>query len=276
MSRRICFSHIAWEAADESAVAELLQSRGIDAVDVAPGRYFPDPARATRADALRVRGLWQSWNIDILGMQALLFGVVGLNLFGDANARVALLERLSAVARIAGWMGATRLVFGSPRNRDRGTLTLDQAMEIAVPFFRTLGERAVGYGVQFCLEPNPPRYACNFMTTTDEGAAVVRAIAHPGIRLHLDAGTMAVNGEHPHALVAAHHDVVGYVHASEPDLTPVVDGPCHRALGAALAQHLPTMPVSIEMRTAGIHAIDVAIVSTCASYAIGKRSNAIK
>lgn len=268
MTRRISYSHIAWDQDEEEAAGAVLMRRGINAVDVAPGRYFPDPALTTRADALRVRDWWQSRGIDLLGMQALLFGVAGLNLFGVPAHRTALLERLTAVARVAGWLGATRLVFGSPKNRDRGELSPEQALEIAIPFFRTLGERAVGYGVQFCLEPNPTCYGCNFMTSTDEGAAVVRAIGHPGIRLHLDAGTMAINQEDPAVMVERHQNLVGYVHASEPDLNPVVDGPVHAALGRALAAHLPTIPVSIEMRRAGLLALEPAIASTIGCYTI--------
>jgi sugar phosphate isomerase/epimerase len=268
MTRRISYSNIAWELADEPAAAEILVQHGIDAVDIAPGKYFPDPRTATQADAQRVRDWWQERGIEIIGMQALLFGVQGLNLFGDTSSRSALLERLTAVARVAGCVGATRLVFGSPKNRDRGLLTDAQALEIAVPFFRLLGERAMEHGVVFCLEPNPTRYACNFMTTTDEAALVVRTINHPGIRLHLDAGTMAINSEAANDLAQRHAAIVGYIHASEPDLAPVNDSSVHRALGAALAIHLPTMPVSIEMRSSGLNTLTQAITAVRKTYNI--------
>jgi sugar phosphate isomerase/epimerase len=163
-------------------------------------------------------------------------------------------------------MGATRLVFGSPKNRDRGTLNETQTMEIAVPFFRMLGERASELGVQFCLEPNPVGYACNFMTTTEGGAKVVRAVGNPGIRLHLDAGAMAMNGEDPAAEVARHHELVGYVHASEPNLATVGQGRVHHALAQALDRYLPTMPVSIEMRGAGLAVLPTVIAAVRSAY----------
>ena len=43
---RLAISNIAWEVADDAAVADLLQHYQIDAIDVAPGKYFPDPAAA--------------------------------------------------------------------------------------------------------------------------------------------------------------------------------------------------------------------------------------
>lgn len=266
MMRRISYSNIAWELADEPTVADLLRHDGIDAVDIAPGKYFPDPGTTTKAEALAVRDWWQERGIEILGMQALLFGVAGLNLFGEPPMRLALLDRLSCIARIAGWIGATRLVFGSPKSRDRGSLGEDQALDISVPFFRSLGERASEHGVQFCLEPNPIGYACNFMTTTDEGAAVVRAVDHAGIRLHLDAGAMAMNGEDPAVQVARHFELVGYVHASEPNLAPVGHGPIHHALAQALDLHLPNIPVSIEMRGVGLSVLPIVISAVRSAY----------
>jgi hypothetical protein len=52
-------------------------------------------------------------------MQALLFGTTGLNVFGDNKSQEAMLEHLRAVCRIGAGLGATKLVFGSPKNRDR-------------------------------------------------------------------------------------------------------------------------------------------------------------
>ncbi|UUZ52764.1 hypothetical protein LP419_26580 [Massilia sp. H-1] len=52
---RLSISNIAWELADDEAVAALLRARSIDAIDIAPGKYFPDPAAATDADIARAQ-----------------------------------------------------------------------------------------------------------------------------------------------------------------------------------------------------------------------------
>lgn len=49
--------------------------------------------------------------------------VRGLNIFATDASRDAMLHYLDAVCRIAGLLGASRLVFGSPKNRDRTGLT---------------------------------------------------------------------------------------------------------------------------------------------------------
>jgi sugar phosphate isomerase/epimerase len=123
-----------------------------------------------------------------------------------------------------------------------------QAMAIAVPFFRRLGEVAASYQVVVCLEPNPVSYGANFMTTSVDTARIVREIDHPSIRMQLDSGAMTINGEDPVVELRAVAGLIGHVHASEPDLLPLGDGGTdHGRVFEALAAHLPNHTVSIEM-----------------------------
>lgn len=272
---RIAISNIAWPAEREAEMRDLLAARGIDAVDVAPGRYFPDVAQATAQDIAGVRAWWAERGIEITGMQALLFGTSGLNLFGAPAVQQAMLDHLGHVCRIGAGLGATRLVFGSPGNRNREGLEDAAAAETAAGFFRRLGALAAGHGVVVCLEPNPPCYRCNFMTGTDEAAAIVRLVDHPAIRLQIDSGAMTINGEDPAAMLAAHGALVGHIHASEPDLVPLGSGGTgHAAVAAAVRRHCPGHVVTIEMLPAksGFAAADVAAALTAAMAAYGENA----
>jgi D-psicose/D-tagatose/L-ribulose 3-epimerase len=245
---RLAISNIAWDVTEDEAIAKLLHRFGIDAIDVAPGKYFPQPAEATDVEIASVRDWWASRGIDITGMQALLFGTTGLNVFGPATTQDAMLRHLDAVCRIGGGLGARRIVFGSPKNRDRNGLSDQAAMDIAALFFRRLGDSAASHGVIVCLEPNPPCYGGNFMTTATETASVVAHVGHPAIRMQLDTGALTINGEDADAVLQACASLIGHVHASEPDLLPLGDGGTdHGKMFAALARHLPHHVVSIEM-----------------------------
>lgn len=181
-------------------------------------------------------------------MQALLFGTTGLNVFGESKSQQAMLEHLRAVCRIGAGLGATRLVFGSPKNRDRTDLNDAQALEQAVNFFRRVGDAAHTHGVVVCLEPNPTRYGANFMTSSEETAHVVAAVGHGAIRMQFDTGALTINGESPEAVLECSARFIGHVHASEPDLVPLGDGGTdHQLMHKALSQHLPDHLISIEM-----------------------------
>ncbi|MEX3764853.1 sugar phosphate isomerase/epimerase family protein [Paraburkholderia phenoliruptrix] len=245
---RIAISNIAWEVSDDQHVADILKRNNVDAVDVAPGKYFPDPKSAEAVDIQRVRAWWADRGIEITGMQSLLFGTSGLNLFGTAESQQAMLEHLRAVCRVGGGLGATRLVFGSPRNRDRTGLTDEAAHDIAVAFFRRLGDIAADHGVAVCLEPNPPCYGANFMTNSGGTATVVSAVAHPAIRMQLDTGAVTINKEDPRQVITDYAHLIGHVHASEPDLVTLGEGGAdHAAIAAVLSEKLPAHVVSIEM-----------------------------
>ena len=112
---RLAISNIAWDISEDTSVAKLLGKFDVDAVDVAPGKYFPDPVSARYEDIAKVRQWWADHGIEITGMQSLLFGTTGLNVFGDTKSQQAMLEHLRAVCRIGAGLGATRLVFGSPK-----------------------------------------------------------------------------------------------------------------------------------------------------------------
>ncbi len=197
---------------------------------------------------LKMGGLPAERGVEITGMQALLFGTSGLNVFGPANVQDAMLAHLAAVCRIGSGLGAVRVVFGSPKNRDRSGLTDQEAIAIAVPFFRRLGDIAAANGVFICLEPNPPCYGANFMTTSTETAYVVEQVAHPAIRMQLDTGALTISGEDPAGVLEQCADLIGHVHASEPELLPLGDGGTdHVNVRAALDQYLLGRLVSIEM-----------------------------
>jgi sugar phosphate isomerase/epimerase len=245
---RLAISNIAWDIDEDEAVARLLNRFSIDAIDIAPGKYFPELGKASDEDISRVKAWWMERGIEITGMQALLFGTSGFNVFGSIKTQDALLDHLKAVCRVGGGLGATRLVFGSPKNRDRSGLSDQEALDVAIPFFRKLGDIAQTWGVTICLEPNPACYGANFMTTSQETADVVRKVAHPAIRMQLDTGALTINQEDPQTVLRDCANLIGHVHSSEPNLVPLGDGgTVHARMAVALDQYLPEHIVSIEM-----------------------------
>ena len=266
---RLSISNIAWPAEADSVVAALLRRHGLDAIDVAPGILFPDLAAATPADIAARRGWWADREIEIVGMQALLYGTEGLNLFGPPPVQAAMLAHLGRVCRLAAGLGARRLVFGSPRNRNRSGLSDADATAVAAAFFRRLGDIAALHGCTICLEPNPPAYGANFMTDLASAAAAVRATDHPAIRLQLDVGALAMTGEDPAEALAATAPLVAHIHASEPHLAVLGDdGTGHATAAAAIRRYCPDRVVAIEMRAAPepLPALDRALGFAVATY----------
>ena len=245
---RLAISNIAWDIHEDEDIVKLLKQYGVDAIDIAPGKYFPEPVKATDQEISHVKGWWSERNIEITGMQALLFGTVGLNVFGAPEIQNAMLQHLTAVCRIGAGLGATRLVFGSPKNRDRTGLNDEQVIQIAIPFFKRLGDVAQSYNIMICLEPSPSCYGANFMITSEETAKIVKQVAHPAIRMQLDTGALTINHEVSSEVLKDSAMLIGHIHASEPDLVPLGDGATnHSTIAATVLQRLPDHIVSVEM-----------------------------
>lgn len=245
---RLAISNIAWDVAEDETIAKLLHEFSVDAIDVAPGKYFPEPAKASAKDLAGIRLWWADKGIEITGMQALLFGTTGLNVFGDSKSQKAMLEHLRNICRIGAGLHATRLVFGSPKNRDRSGLSDPEATAKAVAFFTQLGNAAEEHGVVVCLEPNPTQYGANFMTNSAETAQVVDAVAHSSIKMQFDTGSLSMNNESAEVVLGSYANLIGHVHASEPQLLPLGSGGTdHKRMSEALVKHLPEKVVCVEM-----------------------------
>ncbi len=245
---RISISNIAWSPEYDGEVAQLLSEFGADAIDVAPGKYFDSIPDATNDGITRVRATWADRGVEIVGMQSLLFGTEGLNVFGDAATQERMLAYLQQVCRVGGGLGARYLVFGSPRNRDRSGLEDAEVSGLACDFFRRLGDFAIQYDTVICLEPNPVQYGANFMTDAASTAEIVRATNHPAIRMQLDVGALTLNCEDPEMVLADCAELVAHIHASEPGLKVLGDhGAEHAGVAAAIRKHCPDRVVTIEM-----------------------------
>ena len=247
---KIALSNIAWDRAEDADVARLMQQHGVTGLDVAPGKLFVDPLHAADADITAYVDFWKPYGVQIVGMQSMLYGHLELKLFESAEARQQMAEYLRAIIALAGKLGVGPMVFGSPKNRQRGDMDPQTAFDIAATFFHEMAEVAQAHDTVLCLEPNPPHYNCDFLTTTAEALPLVQAVNHPGLRLHLDTAIMTMNGEDIAGALRSARDWLAHFHISEPQLGAVQAGGAvdHAHVAAQLRAIGYEGWVSIEMR----------------------------
>ena len=254
-------SNIAWTTAQDEAALNLLASLGVRHLELAPTRWWPDLSEVGDERVAQARVVWERFGFRVVAFQSLLFGQPSLTLF-QPSAREACRRYLEAVIDLAGRMGVSALVFGSPKNRLRGALSDSEAAAVAVPFFQAVARHAEAAQVRFCFEPNPAAYGTDFGRTVKESLSLIEAVDSPAFCLNLDTGALAVNGEDARESVIRARGRIGHVHASEPVLgsfgTPRAD---HLRVSQALQDVGYDGVVSIEMRssTAGLEALAEAV-----------------
>lgn len=247
---KLSISNIAWNNGyEQDEIFGVLRERRVRGVEVAPTKLWPDWVGAEASAARSARKLLSDAGFQVPALQAILYGKPELEVFAANDLVRKTLAHIEMVAAIAQGLGARVLVFGSPKNRNRGTLSDQRVRECALDFFRTAGDACAKHGTCLGLEPNPEEYECNFVTHWYEAAELVDAIAHPGVGLHLDTACIRLAGDDPADAVRSCAGKIAHFHISEPQLShftsPEVD---HRAVGRALEETGYTGWVSIEMR----------------------------
>jgi D-psicose/D-tagatose/L-ribulose 3-epimerase len=246
---KLAVSNIAWPITQDEQVADLLLHFGITGVEIAPTKIWPNPLEATDSQILDYRRFWESRGLSIVAAQALLFGRPELTLFESAEVRKQTLDYLKGIIRVCALAGAKALVFGSPKNRKRGTRTEEDVWPEAVEFFAELGEAAQHAGTTLVLEANPADYGADFITRGSEALQLVQAVNHPGFLLHLDTACMHLAGDDPSSLIPSCVTVLKHFHASEPHLAPLGQGGIdHSATRTLLEKANYQGWVSLEMR----------------------------
>jgi sugar phosphate isomerase/epimerase len=244
---RIGVSNLLWTPDLDEAVAGLLNRRGIDAIDIAPTRYFADVATASPAAWGAVRGFWKERGIAITGMQSLLYGTRGLNIFGGKAVCRRTRAHLRTVMAIGAELGAQQLVFGSWRNRDPGSLADGEALERATDFFIDLASDAQRLGVCLTIEPISERYGNHFLVDHDQAAALVQRVDSEGFRLTLDIGCAGLAGEDIAGIVGRHERLISHVQLAEYGLSPLcAANPLHAVAGPVATRALPGRVACIE------------------------------
>lgn len=240
---KLSISNIAWEEKDDAQVYKWMKQYGFTGLEIAPTRIFPDRPYEKVGEA-------EAWSKKLLAengfvvpsMQSIWYGR-NEKLFGTEEERNILNTYTREAVDFAEVIGCRNLVFGCPRNRavpDGGNA------EMAVSFFRELGNYASEHETVIGMEANPPIYNTNYINDTLSALELIHRVDSQGFRLNLDVGTMIQNGEKAEELVG-NVKLINHVHISEPGLKTIENRELHRELCRILKEEGYDGFISIEM-----------------------------
>ena len=245
---KLCISNIAWSAPEDSQVYAIMKRFGVSGLETAPTRLFPDsPYDKSSDDIEKAKKDIISYGLTPVAMQSLHFGAGSMAMFEGAESRKALLDYTKKAVLFAENLGAKILVFGSPKLRNINDI--DKEYDIALDFFRELGEYAAAHGRCVCIEANPKEYNTNFINTTADAHKLVRDVGSAGFSLHVDTSTMIINGEDL-GIIGRIVDEIKHVHISTPYLNGIdrAHDDFYRSFAEILKQNKYRNYASVEMR----------------------------
>lgn len=243
-------SNIAWPSDQDTEVASLLKDSVITGIEIAPSRYFGDVENVPESEFVALKNHWANLGFPITSLQSLLFNRPDLQLFESKDSSIKLADFLLKLGKKAALLDAGPLVFGSPRNRDRGNLTNDQAISFAREFFQDLCTKWSENSSYLVLEANPEIYECNFITKSSEALTFVKTVESEKFKWHLDLACTELGNESSTNLILESDILPSHVHLSEVNLSPLLDSntSVYRNFLSALNSRGYEGVVTLEMR----------------------------
>jgi sugar phosphate isomerase/epimerase len=210
---------------------------GYTGIEIAPFTLNHDARQISSAQREEVCRLADTAGLEVVGLHWLLAKTDGLHLTSpEADVRRRTAEYVQDLARLCRDVGGSRMIFGSPQQRNiLPGVTPQQAFDFAAGVVGECTGVLEETGVTLCLEPLAPAEG-NFLNTAAEGVRLIETIGHPQVRLILDCKAMSSEAVPIPELIRRHHDLLAHFHANDPNLQgpgfgELEFGPIFAALG---------------------------------------------
>jgi sugar phosphate isomerase/epimerase len=198
---------------------------GISGIEIAPSIIWEKPfelePREIEEFLLKIRGA----GLGVSGLQSVLFNNPQLTLF-NKDKWDELRVHLSYIIDLCSRLESNIIVFGSPKNRIRGKLSLVQANEMAAEFFQSLELKLSEREVILSIEPNAAIYGSDWITTYSEAVEFTDTLNSNWIKPQIDTGSQIASGENVLAAYKTH--LPSHIHISDLNLSGLSQDSFHQ------------------------------------------------
>ena len=172
---------------DHAKVCDFVASLGYGGLEIAPFTLAPRITEVSAERRAELRRDAEKAGVELIGLHWLLAKTEGFWLTSpDAEVRSATADYLIELTRACRDLGGSLMVLGSPAQRKIPPgHTADQASDFAADTLTRLLPALERYQVVLCVEPLAPSET-DFWKTADEAEVMIRRLASPWIRLHLE------------------------------------------------------------------------------------------
>ena len=191
---------------------------GYTGIEIAPFTLASDAKEITSTQRAEVRRLADAAGLEVVGLHWLLAKTTGYHLtHPDDAVRARTAEYIRELARLCREVGGSRMIFGSPLQRNvMDGVTYEQAMKHAAAVVTECLPVLEDTGVTLCMEPLGPVEG-NFLNTAADAARLIEMVGHPQCRLILDCKAMSSEAVPIPELVRRHIGLLEHFHANDPN-----------------------------------------------------------
>lgn len=192
---------------------------GYTGIEIAPFTLALDARDITAAQRSEVRRLAEKEGLEVTGLHWLLAKTTGGYYLTspEADVRRKTADYVCELARLCRDVGGSRMVFGSPLQRNvLPGISYEQAMQFAAEVVTECLPVLEETEVTLCMEPLAPAEG-NFLNTAADAARLIEMVGHPRCRLILDCKAMSSESVAIPELVKRHVDLLEHFHANDPN-----------------------------------------------------------
>lgn len=239
----LSISNISWTNENDFFMYNYLMEQDFLGIEIAPTRIFIDnPYNDLEKAKDFSKNLRENYGLIVSSMQSIWYGR-NEKLFKTNEERQVLANYTKKAIQFANAVGCKNIVFGCPKNR---VINNENDIDIAISFFKELGEYAELNNTVLSMEPNPEIYNTNFINYTSEAFDIVKKVKSNGFKVNIDLGTIIENKEDLQ-IISDNIDLVNHIHISEPNLGLIQKRKIHNQLANVLKQVDYEGFISIEM-----------------------------
>lgn len=241
---KLSISNIAWDSSQNEKIYNIMIENNFNGLEIAPTKIFTNEPYTHLHEAKNwSRSLFKNYGLEISSMQSIWYGKRE-QIFGLETERQNLINYTKQAIDFASAIGCRNLVIGCPKNRN---INSEKDYDVAIKFFKNIGEYAYNNGTCVSIEANPTIYGTNFINDTNSAIKLVKDVNSNGFKLNLDIGTMIQNNEEANILIDNVY-LINHVHISEPYLEKIIERDIHKQMISILKNENYDKFISIEMK----------------------------
>jgi len=183
----IGISSLVWNANDLGLALQILRNHNITSIDITPWEYLGQ--NWLLEDAVKLVAYIKSYQLNVVGMQGLYYGIGQANIFDLNRGRTEFIKRSIECIRLANIFGARFLVAGAPATRQlRNCISLNDAKEAYAEVIAKMLPTLEQANVIYCIEPVSVRYGEELVTSSKIAFEICTIINSPFVRVNFDSG----------------------------------------------------------------------------------------
>jgi D-psicose/D-tagatose/L-ribulose 3-epimerase len=132
----------------------------------------------------------------------------------DAEVRRKTVAYLNELIDFCGDLGGSRMIFGSPKQRDTRGISVEQAKEHFAEGLLSVADHAQRRGIEILIEPLGKR-TTDVINTLAEASKMMKRINHPAIRMMFDFNNTVDETEPFDVLLRKYYNNIHHVHVQE-------------------------------------------------------------